>query len=51
MDPLAADPWSGSQVLANVVVADTTRLGNTAVMVTAIVHGHAARLAHGWQRR
>jgi hypothetical protein len=43
MDLVAADPRSGSRVLADVVVADPTR--STAVMVTAVERGHAARLA------
>jgi hypothetical protein len=52
MDLVAADPWGGSWVLADVVVADPTR--STAVMVTAVERGHAARLAaemsEGWDR-
>jgi hypothetical protein len=43
MDLVAADPRGGSRVLADVVVADPTR--STAVMVTAVERGHAARLA------
>jgi predicted NAD/FAD-dependent oxidoreductase len=45
MDLVAADPRGGSQVLADVVVADPTR--STAVMVTVVDRGHgaAARLA------
>jgi hypothetical protein len=44
MDLVAADPWGGSRrVLADVVVADLTR--STAVTVTAVERGHAARLA------
>jgi hypothetical protein len=42
MDLVAADPRGGSRVLADVVVADPTR--STAVMVTAVERGHAARL-------
>jgi hypothetical protein len=41
-DLVAADPWGGSQVLADVVVADPTR--SMAVMVTAVERGHAAQL-------
>jgi hypothetical protein len=43
MDLVAADLWGGSRVLADVVVADPTQ--STAVMVTAVERGHAARLA------
>jgi hypothetical protein len=43
MDLVATDPWGGSRVLANVVVAAPTR--STAVMVIAVERGHAARLA------
>jgi hypothetical protein len=43
MDLVAADPRGGSRVLADVVVTDPTR--STAVMVTAVERGHAARLA------
>jgi hypothetical protein len=43
MDLVVADPRGGSRVLADVVVADPTR--STAVMVTAMERGHAARLA------
>jgi hypothetical protein len=42
MDLNAADPQGGSRVPADVVVADPTR--STAVMVTAVKRGHAARL-------
>jgi hypothetical protein len=43
MDIVAADPRGGSRVLADVVVAVPTR--STAVMVTAVERGHAARLS------
>jgi hypothetical protein len=43
MDLVAADPWGGSWVLADVVVADPTR--SMAVMVTAVEREHAVRLA------
>jgi hypothetical protein len=43
MDLVAADPWGGSPVLADIVLADLTR--STTVMVTAVERGHAARLA------
>jgi hypothetical protein len=43
MDLVAADPLGGSRVLADMVVADRTR--STAVMVTVVERGHAARLA------
>jgi hypothetical protein len=42
MDLVAADPQGGSRMLADVVVAYPTR--STAVMVTAVERGHAARL-------
>jgi hypothetical protein len=45
MDLVAADPRGGSRVLADVVVADPTR--STAVMVTAVERGHAARSLGG----
>jgi hypothetical protein len=43
MDLVAADIRGGSRVLADIMVADPTR--STAVMVTAVERGHAARLA------
>jgi hypothetical protein len=43
MNLVDADSRGGSRVLADVVVADPTR--STAVMVTAVERGHAARLA------
>jgi hypothetical protein len=53
MDLVAADPRGGSWVLTDVVVADPTR--STAVMVTAVERGHAARLPgganEGWKVR
>jgi hypothetical protein len=43
MDLVAANPRDGFRVLADVVVADSTR--STAVMVTTVERGHVARLA------
>ena len=43
MDLVGADPQGGPRVLADVVVADPTR--STAVAVTAVERGHAARVA------
>ena len=43
MDLVGADPGGGPRVLADVVVADPTR--STAVAVTAVERGHAARVA------
>jgi hypothetical protein len=43
MDLVAADPRGGFRVLADVVAADPIR--STAVIVTAVERGHAARLA------
>jgi hypothetical protein len=45
MDLVAADPRGGFSVLADVVVADSTR--SMAVMVTAVERGHAI---HDWLR-